>query len=77
MRETKIPASKLKPFTCSYLIDGQIYDVTVFAADREDCAQRMRAIGMNGAVDGEQVFEAIIPEPEEGSEAVAGGRIVH
>ncbi|MFT4162836.1 hypothetical protein [Shinella sp.] len=77
MSSSKIPAEELKPFTCSYLIDGHVYDVTVFAADWEDCAERLRAIGHTGAVDGEQVFEATMPKADEPLVVSTDGRKLH
>lgn len=77
MSNAKISAEHLKPFTCSYLIDGHVYDVTVFAASWEDCAERLRAIGQTGTVDGEQIFEASMPEADGPPAVSTDGRKLH
>lgn len=45
----------MKPFSCSYQIDGRHYGVTIYARDWTDASHRLRAVGTTGQVDGETI----------------------
>lgn len=47
----------MKTYTCSYPFDGRNYALHVDAANEVECSRRLRAIGMNGRIDGELIAE--------------------
>lgn len=50
-------ADKLTWFVCSYRFNGRTFSVHIEARDREEVSHRLRAIGVNGHLNGELVIE--------------------
>nr|WP_298099717.1 hypothetical protein [uncultured Shinella sp.] len=50
-------ADNLKPFTCTYRFEGRPIGITIEARSWEEVSSRLRAIGMTGVVEGEQIAE--------------------
>lgn len=50
-------AEKLTWFSCSYRFEGRTFSVLVEARNWAEVSTRLRAIGINGKVDGEHVAE--------------------
>lgn len=44
-------------FTCSYRFEGSQWNVTFPARDFDEAERRLRAMGMNGQVDGQLIAE--------------------
>ncbi len=46
-------------FVCSYKLDGESWSLTISAKDFDDARRRVRAIGITGQVDGEQIGDPL------------------
>lgn len=64
----------MKTYTCTYTHAARRHVVHVEADSWDDAAERLRAIGETGTVDGELVAEGALPSERGINLAMAGGR---
>lgn len=50
-------ADKLTWYVCTYRFAGRVFSLHIEARDRDEVSARLRAIGVNGHVNGELIVE--------------------